>query len=560
MAIILQCPRCTKEQKVDDDKAGREVPCRVCYYMIKAPGAAPKGKPVARKEEPTLGGIKAGAPGVPPVLAEKKPRPQKDDEPRKGTKRRDREEDEEERRPLRRRREEESSSVVMWLCLAGGGLLLVTLVCGGGLAIFRVASRDPMRDEPVVFVDQPPLQPIPFPQPAMPPQLQPPQIQPMPFPQPMQPPAFQPQEMLDPNNPKQIDRALAILRGPAQLRRPAFDWLKSANPDHARRAEVAKLLDGMVAEYQAQPFSNQDFFPAYFRWATNDNAASLMRLAENNAFTVWDNERRQKAMVTLGKLKEARAADLIATRLPNAFDGNAANEALREMGPAAEKAVLKYFNHGAFPGSARDSARKLLQGYGTKPEVLLTQCVSDLEDADKNVRNAALQCIAKTPVIEPKKAEVAKGLNKAIEDENSFRNRDLIAALENWGTNDNVPRLIEVLDSMRFRSEGVIRLLAKTRDPDALKAIAKRLNVLADRTEAQKVLRDCGAAAEPAVIDAMKTTTDVFARAECVRILGDIGTKEKSVPALFALAMQFPQDPSLRGAVPAALKKINSRP
>ena len=71
-------------------------------------------------------------------------------------------------------------------------------------------------------------------------------------------------------------------------------------------------------------------------------------------------------MIALGKLKEGRAVENIASKLNNGFDGDTAYNALVEMGPVAQGVMLKYFNHP--DGRTRDRARTLLQGYNTNPQ------------------------------------------------------------------------------------------------------------------------------------------------------------------------------------------------
>jgi len=59
----------------------------------------------------------------------------------------------------------------------------------------------------------------------------------------------------------------------------------------------------------------------------------------------------------LGKLQVAEGAPIIAKRVADPFDRNVATEALIEMGPAAEKAVLAAFNHPDHNARERHAAR-----------------------------------------------------------------------------------------------------------------------------------------------------------------------------------------------------------
>src|SRR5262249_30742126 len=146
----------------------------------------------------------------------------------------------------------------------------------------------------------------------------------------------------------------------------------------------------------------------------------------------------------LAQFKEPRAADSMAARLADHWDSDAANKALTDMGPIAESAVLKYMNDK--DARARDRARALLQGYGTKPEKLFGQTLMDLESADAGRRGAAVQWLAKQPVDEKRKAEVSEALNKSLETMDALRNNDLVSVMENWGTPKNVPALTNILE------------------------------------------------------------------------------------------------------------------
>ncbi len=61
MAVTLQCARCMHEQKIDDDKAEKGVPCKICHNLIK-PAAKSKSSTAKgiKKDE----GIKSGPPSA----------------------------------------------------------------------------------------------------------------------------------------------------------------------------------------------------------------------------------------------------------------------------------------------------------------------------------------------------------------------------------------------------------------------------------------------------------------------------------------------------------------
>jgi HEAT repeat protein len=684
MAITLTCPRCMHKQKIDDDKADKEVPCKICHHGIKPPpaknktklpaaAAAPNGasKPgvkakLAPDEDMENAGIQSGAPRVQSAKQTaangKKPRRAVDDDDNDDDDDDDPDDDRLRRKGRDKNRQAEKSSMGMtWIMVGGGAFVLLALMCAGaGVGIFfymdsevpaarrndQIVINVPIPNQdvfqpPIVFIDPNQFNnPNPF-------------VNPNPF----------NQENLDPNDPKQIDRVITLLQGPDENRNPAFSWLERADPNHPRRNQVAKLLEGMVAEQTQGPLPRHNaFFPAYFRWLTKDNLPSLIRLTDSAANAPWDNERRQKAMLAIAKMKDAAGAEAIASRLPNFFDRLNAAEALKELGPTGQNAVLKYFNHS--DGAVRDMARRLIQGYNTRadvivdqclkdldsieqgrrnaalqwfslnpaeptrrtsvalalnkllddanlrnheflktleiwgtkenqpklltyfnhpdgglrdpvrkllqaqntlPAVLIGQCITDLEALDNRRRDAAVQWFAQNPVDEKSRPEVAKAFNKAIENEGSFNNRDLGPALEKWGTSENVPKLAMILDQAKFGRGDIVKVLGKIRDANALKALAKRLGHFFDRGDVQKTLKECGAVAEPAVIEMMNTTADKDTRTECARMLGEIGTKNQSVPALQALWARyqklpaFQQDRNFMTVAVASVNAINAR-
>ena len=243
MAVILQCARCMHEQKIEDDKVEKGVPCKICHNLIKQ-GA--KGKFNAKAKSSTDAGVKTGPPAAKSNqqtgIVGKKPKQVRDDDdrPQSNKKRRDRDDDDDEddrQRPLpRRRRQEEGSSNLMFILLGGGAFVLLLFLCGGGgIALYFVASGDAAKNEVVARANLPvENQPVPM----NPGPIFKPNPNPGPGPNPFQPP-----ENLDPNDPNKIDRVITLLKGPEQERGQAYIWLKAANPEHPHRAEVAAILE-----------------------------------------------------------------------------------------------------------------------------------------------------------------------------------------------------------------------------------------------------------------------------------------------------------------------------
>ena len=395
MAITLECPRCTHEQRIDDDKVGKDVPCKICHHLIKTGTGIekPKAKLAAAEKDTQPEAVKVGSPSVP---TGKKTTTISATEPAKPSKKRSDQEDDGEKRPVprKRRANQGGSSAGIGMVLIGGGVcLLLALLCGGGgFGAYLLFRSDAKPDDKIAQNDKPELGPQQGPEPG--PRPGPDPFAPVKDPKPFQPP-LQP-EKLDANDPNHIDRVLDQLKGPAQQRGPALAWLNQANPNHARRDEVVRLLDGMVEEQMKSPFGNDNLFNPYFKWATKDSVPSLLRLVDHSSGAHWYKKYRHEAMKLLAKFKDARGAEPVAKRLASPFERNNAADILIEMGPIAESAVLKYFNHPDH--NIRNSARKILQAYNTRNEVLFGICLADLDGTDANRHVGALQWLAKSQV------------------------------------------------------------------------------------------------------------------------------------------------------------------
>ncbi len=584
MAVTVECPRCTHKQTIDAERAEKENPCKICHFLIQPGGA--KAKPSGKtkltssagpKTKLANAGIKAGAPTATKKSASDanvKTTPPKVNATKKRAKDDDDNDDDDDDRPRKSRRptakSTNGSSSTMYMVVGGGvAFLLLLMVCGGGLGVMLMMTGTKKEEaqiaqnidppiiaddapKPVIVINPPGQMPQPFPQPI-------PQPQPIPPPIPRQPPqpVPPPQEQLDPNRPGDLDRVMELLIAPIPARGPGLQWLNSASPDHPRKAEVSKQLEHMFPEYFDAPLGNDGFFNPYFRWVTAENVPSLIRLAENSKFTVWDNRYRQEAMRILAKLKEPRGIPAIAKRVENHFDRGVALQALEEFGPAAQSEVLKLMNHP--DGGARQAARQLLVKFNTPEGAKLTQAIADLGVQNPQQRDAAANYLTTAPVDAARRSEVSVALNKALGNLNGpFINGDLFRAVEKWHTPVNVPVLALMVETNRPGSREAMQALGKMRTPESMKVVAKQLG---KSFEAFGSLREAGPAAEPAVIEVLGTTLDQRVRMDCVRLLGDIGTRNGgSLLVLQQITLRFPQDTFLRSQATTSSKRILSRP
>ena len=105
-------------------------------------------------------------------------------------------------------------------------------------------------------------------------------------------------------------------------------------------------------------------------WGNSESVPKLIALLQHK-----DNGVQNEAIKALGRFKDERAAEALATRLPNFFGRGDAATGLKSMGALAEKAVIPYLEH--TDGGARREACAILKVIGT------SQCIPALEAAVK---------------------------------------------------------------------------------------------------------------------------------------------------------------------------------
>jgi HEAT repeat protein len=133
-----------------------------------------------------------------------------------------------------------------------------------------------------------------------------------------------------------VTRALFDLKSSSvHKRQVGLRKLKEAIPDD-RRTEVCKVLEPLIND--ADHVTHVWAVEALGVWGTKETVPVLLKAMN-------DKEDRDAAMKALGRLKDERAIEPIAQRLEEFFDRMAATEALQNMGPIAEEAVLKRLNH-----------------------------------------------------------------------------------------------------------------------------------------------------------------------------------------------------------------------
>jgi hypothetical protein len=237
-------------------------------------------------------------------------------------------------------------------------------------------------------------------------------------------------------------------------------------------------------------------------------------------------------MAAIGHVQYAPGADEVTRFLSNHFVGADAERALDDLGPGAEKAVLKYHHfHPNGIDTTRDKARALLRRYKTKPVAILDQTVEDLGSADKGRVESSLEWLATSQSEEAltvakadpaKRAAMATALNRAIDSPPSpFVKGNIISAAKRWGTAENGPSLVRTLTKEPFEKDGVAGALIEIRTQNSMMDEASRAKVVAALLDG---LRGTGAispdhATEPVVkaLVAWATKDDGAAVAERLR-------------------------------------------
>jgi hypothetical protein len=149
--------------------------------------------------------------------------------------------------------------------------------------------------------------------------------------------------------------------------------------------EVAKTLESMLVN-QDDGFTRKDAAKALETWAIKENVPALIRMLGDESPWV-----RQSAMKALSRLHAAEAAEPIAARLADLGDRATASQSLKDLGPAAEAAVIEQLD--SKDERARREACSILKAIGT------SKCLPALEQTAKTdpsgfIKSAAKEAIA----------------------------------------------------------------------------------------------------------------------------------------------------------------------
>jgi HEAT repeat protein len=325
-----------------------------------------------------------------------------------------------------------------------------------------------------------------------------------------------------------VAEALAMLKDPDVRRRVvAAGWLAQQRVDEFQRAEVARALDPLLNDAQTREAGAK----ALVAWATKENVPSLLKVLDVKEGNAW-----RPAMSILGKLKDERAVAPLVGQMADGLRRGEAVNALRALGPMAQKQVLKSLHH-KDPG-VRLAVAGLLRGYNTPESDLVGQSIEDLRSTDKETRRLAADDLARRKVDENKHADASLALEPLLADADGGIRTAAVGALKVWATKDNIPALLRVLDKDPTLVDKVLDVLVKFKDDRVYVVLARCLLIPNYRAKASKGLKDMGPAAEKVVVPLL-LNPDVMVRKEACHILGAIGTKA-SIPYLANLARRDP--------------------
>jgi hypothetical protein len=186
----------------------------------------------------------------------------------------------------------------------------------------------------------------------------------------------------------------------------------------------------------------------------------------------------------------------------------------------------------------------------------ISKAVADLKSPNPSTRRGAADWLARTKP-DPAHPEVAEALRPLVHESDPFTRPAAVGALASWGSEEDVPLLIEVMQDPKdvLIHKPAIEALAKFKGEQATAALAKQLSNFADRADASAALQRIGPEAEAAVLPYLEGP-DWGVQLEAMRILAKVGT-QKSVPALERLAKG--PGPGVAMEAKATLDAINRR-
>jgi hypothetical protein len=199
----------------------------------------------------------------------------------------------------------------------------------------------------------------------------------------------------EPEDPDPINRALKGLAGDVFSQGDAANSLEKMTVNQARRAEVVNALKKVI-DNREPLIPRGECVRALGTWGGREEGPYLITLLDDQ-----DGGVKENAITVLGRLKEDRAAGVLAGRLNDFFQRGRISQALKDMGPGAEAAVCQQLKNQ--DGGVRAEACRILKVIGTAAShaALIDAC----EDQDGGVATAAREALPEAqrpPIYGPK--------------------------------------------------------------------------------------------------------------------------------------------------------------
>jgi HEAT repeat protein len=184
------------------------------------------------------------------------------------------------------------------------------------------------------------------------------------------------------------------------------------------------------------------------------------------------------------------------------------------------------------------------------------KALAELKSGNPDTRKAAAERLAKAEPDATHRTKVASALQAEMLDSNIFARGAVVKALSVWGTDKNVPGMIELLSHKDIFIRGAaMEVLGALKNERGARAVATKLESGFDRGGAAKSLKAMGPVAEKPVLPYTRSS-DAAVRAEACNVLKEIGGSG-SVKALTAISRD--PDPRVATAAKEALEKVKGR-
>ncbi len=184
--------------------------------------------------------------------------------------------------------------------------------------------------------------------------------------------------------------------------------------------------------------------------------------------------------------------------------------------------------------AARARQEEVLAAAAAEPEPLsddeIDRALGDIAGRALGRPQAAAQRLAQSEPIDARREEVLAAVRPLMSDSSGFVAREAVKAVGVWGTDDDLPALIALLqDRNVFTRRAAIEALGNYAHPRAAEAVAQELVPMQSRGQAGDALRAMGPVAEAAVLP-LTDHRDWGVQLEALKVLAAVGTEASLEP------------------------------